>query len=297
MTLSRLPRAFAAGASHALSRPRTLCSASINRESFENFHFSYDGEVLVVEFNRPNNDGLNMVNDSVHHEFARLFRTLSTERRARAVLLTGSDRAFSAGGEFEWFPTLQEHDGRVDELRLDARAIFYDLLDMPLPLVTAVTGHALGFGASIALLSDVVVAAESAKIGDPHVMVGLVAGDGGVVAWPLALGPMLAKRFLLTGDSIGAEEAMRLGLVAEVHPDAEKTRAAGLKLAKKIASRSPLAVQYTKQAINGWMKQTSGSAFDHGLSLEMMCVKHPDHTEAVRALIEKRKPVFTGGRR
>ena len=137
------------------------------------------GDVLRVVIDRPGDD-LNRVDDALHHDLTELFALLKRERTARAVLLTGAGRAFSAGGDFEWFPSLQA-PGRLEALRLDARQMIWDMLDVPLPIVCALNGHAVGLGASIALLCDVVLMAESASIADPHVRVGLVAGTGSPV--------------------------------------------------------------------------------------------------------------------
>ncbi len=178
---------------------------------------SGDDDVLRVTIDRPG-DPLNAVDGVLHHELTRLFPRLQRERGARAVLLTGAGRAFSAGGDFSWFPELQE-PGALEDLRLDARQMIWDLLDVPLPIVCAVNGPAVGLGASIALLCDVILMAESATVADPHVRVGLVAGDGGTIAWPLAVGPARAKEYLLTGDPISALEAERVGLVNRVVPD------------------------------------------------------------------------------
>ena len=263
-----------------------------DESAFEHLRFERDDDVLVVTIDKPD-DPLNKVDDRLHHELTALFPRLQAEREARAVLLTGTGSSFSAGGDFDWFPQLQE-PGRLADLRLDARRMIGDLLDVHLPVVCAITGHAMGLGASIALLCDVVVMAETARLGDPHVRVGLVAGDGGTIAWPLALGPMLAKRYLLTGDALTAADAERLGLVAETTPDAESCRAAGLAWAKRLAAGAPLAVQYTKQAINAWVRQTSDSAFEQASALEIVTFGSDDHAEALAAISEKRDPRFTG---
>jgi enoyl-CoA hydratase len=136
--------------------------------------------------------------------------------------------------------------------------------------------------------------AETAKLGDPHVKVGLVAGDGGTIAWPLAIGPMLAKRYLLTGDPIDAQEAMRLGLVAETTTDARSCQEAAMAWAQRLAAGAPLAIQYTKQAVNAWIKETTGSTFDLSTALEIATFASDDHAEALNALANKRNPSFTG---
>lgn len=250
-----------------------------------------DGDVVRVVIDRPGDD-LNRVDHALHHDLTTLFSYLQRERDARAVLLTGTGRAFSAGGDFGWFPSLQE-PGRLEALRLDARQMIWDLLDVHLPIVCALNGHAMGLGASIALLSDVLFMAESATIGDPHVSLGIVAGDGGTVAWPLAIGPMLAKRYLLTGDPVPAAEALRLGLAAEVVPDADLDERATA-FAHRLAAGAPLAVQYTKQAVNKLVKTALNESFDLATALEIVTFRSADHQEALAALRDKREPRFEG---
>jgi enoyl-CoA hydratase len=181
----------------------------------------------------------------------------------------------------------------LEALRLDAKQMVWDLLDVHLPIVCGVNGHAMGLGASIALLCDVVVMAETATIGDPHVRVGIVAGDGGTVAWPLAVGPMRAKRWLLTGDPVPAGEAERIGLVTEVAPD-DELHERSLAWAHRLAAGAPLAVQYTKQAVNQLVKQALGTSFDLATALEIVTFGSDDHVEALTALREKRPPEFEG---
>jgi enoyl-CoA hydratase len=250
-----------------------------------------DGDVLVVTIDREGDD-LNRVDGELHEELTRLFPRLQAERVARAVLLCSEGRAFSAGGDFSWFPELQQ-PGALEPLRLEGKHIIWDLLDVHLPIVVALEGPAIGLGASIALLCDAVVMAESATIADPHVRVGIVAGDGGTVAWPLAVGPMLAKRYLLTGDAVTAADALRLGLVTEVVPDGQ-ARAAALAFAHRLAAGAPLAVQYTKQAVNQLVKQALTTSFDLSTALEIATFHTADHVEALAAIREKRPPRFQG---
>jgi enoyl-CoA hydratase len=260
-------------------------------EGFEDLEVSRNGDVLRVVIDRPG-DPLNSVGETLHGELAVLFGALQQERAARAVLLTGRGRAFSAGGDYRWFPALQD-PGRLEDLRLDAKQMIWDLLDVHLPIVCALNGPAVGLGASIALLCDAVFMAESATIADPHVKVGLVAGDGGTVAWPLAMGPVRAKRYLLTGDPVPAAEAERIGLVNEVVPDAELDQRAS-EFAHRLASGAPLAVQYTKQAVNKLVKDALNDAFDVATALEILTFRSDDHREALAAIAEKRPPRFEG---
>ena len=219
-------------------------------------------------------------------------RRLGSEDRARAVLLTGRGHAFSAGGDFAWFPTLDDLE-KLDHLRRDAKQLIWDLLDVELPVVAALNGHAIGLGASIALLCDVIFMAEDATLADPHVRVGIVAGDGGAAIWPLVLGPARAKQYLMTGESVNAEAAERMGLVNRVVP-AARLQEEALAYAQRLAEGAPLAVRYTKQAVNKLVKDALNVAFDTSTALEIVTLQSEDHQEALRAIREKRKPRYRG---
>jgi len=247
--------------------------------------------LLRVTIDHPESE-LNAVDELLHHELTSLFAALRREGEARAVLLTGRGRAFSAGGDFRWFPKLRGLRA-LDALRRDAKQLVWDLLDVEIPIVAALNGHAVGLGASIALLCDVIFMADTATIADPHVRVGIVAGDGGVAIWPLLLGPARAKQYLLTGDPIGAPEAERLGLVNRVVPAAELEGEA-LAFAARLAAGAPLAVRYTKLAVNKWIKEIANVAFDASTALEIVTFQSRDHEEALAAIREKRAPKFEG---
>ena len=260
-------------------------------DDFATLRLERVGQVLRVTIDHPSS-ALNAVDDRLHHDLTALFAGLKREDEARAVLLTGRGRAFSAGGDFAWFPALQE-PGRLEALRRDAKQLIWDLLDVEVPIVAAVNGHAMGLGASIALLCDVIFMADTATIGDPHVKVGIVAGDGGAAIWPLAVGPARAKEYLLTGDPLTAAEAERIGLVNRVVPVAELD-AVAMAFAARLAAGAPLAVRYTKLAVNKLVKDALNVAFDTSTALELLTFRSEDHQEALVALREKRPPVFKG---
>ena len=248
-------------------------------------------QVLRVTIAHPSSE-LNAVDEKLHSDLTALFASLRREDEARAIVLTGRGRAFSAGGDFNWFPELQQPD-RLEALRRDAKQLIWDLLDVEIPIVAAVNGHAMGLGASIALLCDVIFMADTATIGDPHVRVGIVAGDGGVAIWPLALGPARAKQYLLTGDPLKAEEAERIGLINKVVPAAD-LQAEAMAFAQRLAAGAPLAVRYTKLSVNKLIKDALNVAFDTSTALELLTFHSEDHKEALAAWREKRKPVFKG---
>ncbi len=263
----------------------------IHAAAYQALHFALEGDVLCVTIDHPTSP-LNAVDDLLHEEFTRLFCDLKREKEARAVLIIGAGRAFSAGGDFDWFPTLDNLE-RLEELRRDAKQMIWDLLDIPIPIVAAINGPAVGLGASIALLCDTIFIAESAHVADPHVLVGIVAGDGGAAIWPLAVGPARAKQYLMTGDPVPAVEAERIGLVNRVVPD-DALRDEALAFARRLAAGAPLAIQYTKQSVNKVVKEALNLAFDASTALEIVTFQSEDHGEALRALREKRKPVFRG---
>ncbi len=264
---------------------------SIDPTRYQALRIERSDSILIVTIDHPSS-ALNAVDDLLHRELTRLFADLKRENEARAVLLTGSGRAFSAGGDFAWFPTLSDLE-RLEHLRRDAKQMIWDLLDVPIPLVAAINGPAVGLGASIALLCDTIFIAESAHVADPHVLVGIVAGDGGAAIWPLAVGPARAKQYLMTGDPVPAIEAERIGLVNRVVPDATLMEEATA-FAQRLAAGAPLAVQYTKQAVNKQLKAALNVAFDTSTALEIVTFQSEDHKEALSALAERRKPVFKG---
>jgi enoyl-CoA hydratase len=248
------------------------------------------GDVLRITLANPRNK-MNAVDGEMHAELVALFQELKTERSARAVILTGSGRAFSAGGDFAWMSGIGPED--LDELRREGKQLIWNLLDVELPIVAAINGPAVGLGATLALLCDAIFIADTATVADPHVRVGIVAGDGGAVVWPLAMGPVRAKRYLLTGDALSAADAERMGLVsAVVTPD--ELQADALAFAQRLAAGAPLAVRYTKLAVNQLLKQAMTTTFDYSTALELVTFASADHAEALRALKEKQTPQFKG---
>ena len=258
---------------------------------YQALHFEREGSVLRVAIDHPTSK-LNAVDALLHDELTRLFRELKREDEARAVVFTGRGPAFSAGGDFGWFPSLDDL-AKLEHLRRDAKQMIWDLLDVQIPIVAAINGPAVGLGASLALLCDVIFMADTASIADPHVRVGIVAGDGGTAIWPLAVGPARAKQYLLTGDPVPATEAERIGLVNRVVPAADLDREA-MAFARRLADGAPLALQYTKQAVNKLLKDALNVAFDTSTALEIVTFQSEDHREALSALREKRKPEFHG---
>ena len=245
--------------------------------------------VAVLTLNRP--ERLNAVNGAMHSELTTIWLDLQADPDVRAAVLTGAGRAFCAGGDFSPSSNMTTKTGLP--MIQEARRIVDNMLDVEKPIIAAVNGAAAGLGATIALLCDVVIASRNARIGDPHVKMGITAGDGGAVIWPLLVGVNRAKYMLMTGDLIPAEEAMAMGLVQKVVDEGEALNEA-LFLAKRLAAGAPYAVQSSKVSVNKFIKLVSNLVLPLSLALEEISMTKADHREAVKAFQEKRDPQFTG---
>ncbi|MCM2250800.1 MAG: enoyl-CoA hydratase-related protein [Ramlibacter sp.] len=255
----------------------------MNYAKYETLAFSQEGAVLTVKLNRP--EALNAVSEKLHTELSRVFGEIAADRTVDAVVLTGEGRAFSAGGDLEWFRNISGL--QLDALFIEARKIIVDLVDLPQPIVAAVNGVAAGLGATLALFCDVVYVADGAKIADPHVRIGVTAGDGGAAIWPLLVGPARAKEYLMTGDAMTAAEAERIGLVNKVLPAAEVLPAAQA-LAQRLARGSRLAIRSTKLSVNKLVRDAVSLVLDTSLALEKECFSTPFHKQAIEAFANKR---------
>ncbi len=247
-----------------------------------------DGPIRIVTLNRP--DQLNATNHALHAGLAGLFPQLDADTEARAVVLTGAGRAFSAGGDFDYLDQLTR-DATLREITLaHGRQIVTGMVACRLPIVAAVNGPAVGLGCSLVALSDIVYMAESAHLADPHVVLGLVAADGGPVVWPLLTSLQLAKEYALTGDRIPAERAAAIGLVNHVCPDADVMSEA-MACAHRIARLPKGAVQDTKRVINIQLERAVLAALDFALSAENRSFTTPE----LRANLDRmRNPTVKG---
>jgi enoyl-CoA hydratase len=173
----------------------------------------------------------------------------------------------------------------------DAAAMARNILAVRQPMIAAVNGDAIGLGATLALFCDITYMVDTARIGDPHVRAGIVAGDGGPVLWPMLVGMNRAKEYLLTGDLLTAAEADRIGLVNHVVAAADLDDAV-MKTARKLANGPQIAIRFNKRLVNKELEDKVSRIYDLSLALEAITFETADHHEAVRAFLEKRKPVF-----
>jgi enoyl-CoA hydratase len=207
-------------------------------------------------------------------------------------VLTGAGRAFCAGGDIKGMDSRVREGVQRIPLR-GAKHLIQNMLEVEQPIIGAMNGDAVGLGATLALFCDMIIADERARFGDTHIKVGLVAGDGGAIVWPLLVGVARAKEFLLTGDLITATEAERIGLVNRVVP-AGQAYPEGLALAKRLAAGPTRAIRWTKLVLNKRLKDEVNLVLDASLAVETLSMATDDHREAARAFVEKRPPRFTG---
>lgn len=250
--------------------------------------------VTVATLNRP--DRLNAVNGRMHTELSTLARDFDDDRDSKVLVITGAGRAFCAGGDFSSGAPPTGADGTARQpgnMMLEASRIVDNLLDCRKPIVSAVNGYAMGLGATIALLCDVVVASRSTVFADTHVKMGIGAGDGGQVIWPLLMGPNRAKWFLMTGDRVTGEEAERMGLVNFLVEDDQLLDKA-LECATRLASGPMKAIIASKVPINQWIRAQAATILPLSLAMEEDSMRSSDAKEAQRAFVEKRPPTFTG---
>ena len=235
----------------------------------------------------------NGVNWQMHHELGTIFGELARDDELDVIVLTGAGSAFCAGADLQWLKRQLDEPPSAQETRTSGRAIVLGLLDCPKPIIARVNGDAIGLGATLALLCDIIIAVDTARIADPHVRIGLVAGDGGALIWPLLIGYARAKEFLLTGNVVKAPDAARMGLinhaVSVAQLDSEVER-----FARQLADGASMAIQLTKAATNIPLRQAVESVLESSLSLESHTLRSQDAREGVAAFLERRPARFTG---
>ncbi|MDQ3292858.1 MAG: enoyl-CoA hydratase/isomerase family protein [Actinomycetota bacterium] len=250
-----------------------------------------EGYVATMTLNRP--ETMNAFDEAVHDDFLATVDALRT-LDVRAAVLASTGKVFSAGGDFDFM--LQAHHDLQFLLRhVDVgRNLVLTLLEVPYPIVAAVQGPAIGLGATVVLACDAVVASRNVVIADPHVRVGLAAGDGGCLFWPQHVGMLLARRYLLTGDRLDAERCYQLGLVSDLVDEPADVLPAASALAERMAALPPLAVQGTKRALANVMRMRAGEVLDLAFAAEVTSVRSDDLPEAIAAIREKRPPTYRG---
>jgi len=243
--------------------------------------------IAVVRLNRP--DALNSLNSRVRQLVSEFFAELSEDEGVRAIILTGNEKAFAAGGDLKEMSTMRP----VDHMKRRSHRGWRTVQDCPKPVIAAINGWALGGGLELAMHADIIVAGENAKLGQPEIKVGIMPGAGGTQRLTRVVGKFVAMKMCLLGEPITAREALQWGLVSEVVAD-DQVYPRALEMARKLAKMPPLAVMSVKDVMLAGLD----ASLDTGLLLERkafdLLFDTEDQKEGMQAFIEKRRPSYKG---
>ena len=248
--------------------------------------------ILWLTLNRP--EALNAADRRLHTELVEVWQTIDRDPEVYTAVVTGAGRAFSAGGDLQMVEDAYRDYDEVARILDEARDLVYNMLRCSKPIISAINGPAVGAGLVVALLADVSIAAESARLADGHLRMGVAAGDHAAIIWPLLCGMAKAKYYLLTSDFVSGPEAERLGLVSLCVPDEELLDKA-MAVAVDLATGPRHAIRFTKRALNQWLLQ-AGPIFDHSLALEMLGFFSADLPAGVEGLRRRKRPSFPSSR-
>lgn len=247
-----------------------------------------DDGILLITIDRP--DKYNAADEEMHAELARVWTDVAADPEVKVAVVTGAGKAFSAGGDLAMVERMAGDHGRVSHMLSEMSDLVYNMINCSKPIVSAINGVAVGAGTVVALLADISICAEDAKIGDGHVKLGVAAGDHAAIIWPLLAGMAKARYYLMTGEMLTGAEAERIGLVSKALPR-EQVLDESFRVAQTLASGSQTAIRWTKRALNSWVRN-AGPTFDASAAYEMLGFLGPDVLEGASAVREKRPPRF-----
>jgi enoyl-CoA hydratase len=233
---------------------------------------------------------VNAMDFQMHHDISQVWRIIDRDTDVNAVIVTGEGKYFSAGGEFQTDSRMSSDYGFMLSMLKDSRELVENMIACSKPIVSAINGAAAGGGLVVAIMADVSIAARSAKIVDAHTRLGVAAGDHAAIIWPILCGIAKAKYFLLTCDTLTGAEAERIGLVSLCEED-DLLMERALAVARRLAAGAPMALRWTKLALNGWLRQ-AWPIFEASLAYETLGFFGPDVKEGMASHLEKRNPNF-----
>ena len=244
--------------------------------------------VLRITFDNP--ETYNSVDAETHTEITNIWRDIDADPEVHSVIVTGTGKAFSSGGDFDWIENMMDDHNELMKTWKEAKDLVYNIINCNKIMISAINGPAAGAGLVVGILADISITGKAAKIVDGHPRLGVAAGDVAAIIWPMLCGMAKAKYYLLTGKPLSGEEAERIGLVSLCVED-DVLQETALKTAVQMASGSQSALRWTKYSLNNWMRQ-AGPIFDTSTALEMLGFMGADAREGVRSLKEKRDPKF-----
>jgi enoyl-CoA hydratase len=245
-----------------------------------------EGGLRIITLNRPND--LNASTTEMLFSYPKLFAALAHDPDARVAILTGAGRAFSAGGDMNHFVKTLDDAQFARSVQENARRTIHGFIDLPIPIIAAVNGPAVGWGATMATLCDIVLMSEKSFMAEPHINIGLVVGDGISVAWPLYTSLLRAKELIFTGDRITPQQAVEFGLANRVvAPEALMTEARAL--AEKLLRQPRESLRETKKIMNRYLHMSAAQHLDVTLGRQLAATMSEEHNTIARAFIANQK--------
>lgn len=261
----------------------------MNYEQFQHILFEKrDNNVLWITLNRP--EVLNAANNRLHTELVELWRTIDRDPEVNVAVVTGAGRAFSAGGDLQMVTDAYQNYDEILRILDEARDLVYNMLNCSKPIISAINGPAVGAGLVVALLADISIAAEDARLADGHVRMGVAAGDHAAIIWPLLCGMAKSKYYLMTSDFVDGRTAEKMGLVSLAVPK-EQLLEKATQVANDLATGPRHAIRFTKRALNQWLLN-AGPIFDHSLALEMLGFFSEDMVAGIDGLRQRKRPSY-----
>jgi enoyl-CoA hydratase len=259
--------------------------------TYQNILVERQDRIAIITLNRP--QVLNALSQATVDELDAAFDELGADEGVRAIIITGAgEKAFAAGADVKELHALQSATEAAEFIGRRHRFLF-KLSKLSKPVIAALNGYALGGGCELAMACDIRIAAETARLGQPEINVGMIPGTGGTQRLLRLVGPGMAKYLIMTGDHISAQEALRIGLVERVVPP-EKLMDEAKALATKLAAKPPIAMDLAKQAITMGMEMGLEDGCAHEISLFGLVCATEDRLEGTSAFLEKRQPKFKG---
>jgi enoyl-CoA hydratase len=258
--------------------------------AYENIIYGVENGIATITFNRPK--ALNALNGALLDELSKALDTVAADEDIRVLILTGvGDKAFVAGADISQLATFNSLQAK--KFALKGHTVIKKLQELPIVVIAAVNGFALGGGTEMAIACDFIYASENAKFGQPEINLGLIPGFGGTQRLPRLIGMNMAKELIYTGNMVSAEDAARIGLANKIVPAAELMEAV-LKTARQIASKGKASLRFAKEAVNNGMNVDLASGINIEIDAFALCMASSDAKEGTTAFLEKRKAEFKG---
>jgi enoyl-CoA hydratase len=264
----------------------------VDGQSFAALEVTTHERVTTITFNRP--ESRNAINAELHRDLSLVWPIVDADPNSDVIVLQGSGGSFSAGGDLGLLLAMAGDVKATIDGNRETRRITNELLNLEKPIIAKVDGPAIGLGCTLALFCDFVFATKRSTFADPHVRVGLVAGDGGAFLWPQLIGYARARKYLLTGDSVKAPEAADIGLITKCVEDSVELDAVVDAMVQRLLQGAKFAIQFTKTSINAGLRQLAAAVFDRSAAYESLTQMTEDHKIAGRAFLAGEPPEFIG---